>query len=197
MQLHCLELPCRACPGSAGEIIHAAKIPVSRTLRGSWTPPSNPLADHHHPWGTVGEFGHRRNLPGSEPRSVTPKPMFFLLPGFPITAIRFRVGKRTLPTPPFVFTGDFLPCRPTQHQPTRVPQSPPSPWLPSILTPCQEKDGLFGRGQTVEQGLAARLQGARYWGERSRRCICRTSSLFRSCLGVSLTRGTLMKTWGS
>lgn len=147
MQLHCLELPCRACPGSAGEIIHAAKIPVSRTLRGSWTPPSNPLADHHHPWGTVGESGHKSNLPGSEPRPVTPKPMFFLLPGFPITAIRSRVGKRTLPTPPFVFTGDFLPCRPTQHQPTRVPQSPPSPWPPASLPPAKKKTDCLGEAR--------------------------------------------------
>lgn len=104
---------------------------------------------------------------GSEPGSMTPKPLFFPS-GSPVTSICCHVGKHTPPTPPSMFMGDFPP-----HGPTASQRLSPTALLLSFhsvptLCPPQKKMELFGRAQTPQRAgtseAVMRLQRAWNWG---------------------------------
>lgn len=106
---------------------------------------------------------------GSEPGSMTPKPLFFPS-GSSVTSICCHVGKHTPPTPPSMFMGDFPP-----HGPTASQRLSPRALLllgfhsiPTLCLPPQKKMELFGRVQTPQRAgtweAVMRLQQAWNWG---------------------------------
>lgn len=136
---------------------------------------------------------------GSEPGSMTPKPLFFPS-GSSVTSICCHVGKHTPPTPPSMFMGDFPP-----HGPTASQRLSPRALLllgfhsiPTLCLPPQKKDGAVWESPDTPKSRDLGGCNETATGLELGECICRTSSLFtESVFGVRVTRNTLIKIRGS